>query len=220
MEELEERLSKSNESYEKERKRVYYYKNKNLNANVDQKAKINDLEEYIRYLENENSKLVEEINDFLNQKEIKTFCNGKYTDEVRMLYYELMSMNVSVHNCGNIIQSVLKRLSNLNIGRLPKKSAASIMMVESRMLALMQAGEAITSSESNVLHFDGTKLNFEELGSFQVVTDSGSYTFGIEDMMSGEAECYFDTFCDILREASVVLCYMYLPVSVLLCFSS
>ena len=92
-----------------------------MNANVDQKAKINDLEEYIRYLENENSKLVEEINDFLHQKEFKTFCNGNYTDEVQMLYYKLMSMNVSIHNCGKMIRSVLKRLSNLNIGRLPKK---------------------------------------------------------------------------------------------------
>ena len=87
-----------------------------------------------------------------------------------------MSMNVSVHNCGNIIQSVLKRLGNLNVGRLLKKSAASIMMVESHMLALMQAGEAIAESESNVQHLDGTKLNFEEIGSFQVVTDSGAYT--------------------------------------------
>ena len=167
--------------------------------------KINDLKEYIAYLENENSELVEEVNDFLNQKEIKTFCNGKYTDELRMIYYELMSMNVSVHNCGNVIRSVLKRLGNLNVGHLPKKSAASIMMVESCMLALMQAGEAIAESESNVLHLDGTKLNFEEIGSFQVVTDSGAYTFGIEDMMSGEAQWYFETFRDILKEASALL---------------
>ena len=78
-------------------------------------------------------------------------------------------------------------------------------MVESHMLALMQAGEAIAESEPNVLHLDGTKLNFEEIGSFQVVTDSGAYTFGIEDMMSGEAQCYFETFRDILKEASALL---------------
>ena len=205
VEELEENLSKANASYEKEHNRVYYYKNKDLNADENQQSKINDLKEYIAYIENENSKLVEEVNNFLNQKEIKTFCNGKYTDEVRMIYYELMSMNVSVHNCGNIIRSVLKRLGNLNVGCLPKKSAASIMMVENHMLALMQAGEAIAESESNVLHLDGTKLNFEEIGSFQVVTDSGAYTFGIEDMMSGEAQCYFETFRDILKEASALL---------------
>ena len=197
MEELEEHLSESNESYEKKRKCVYYYKNNSLNANVDQKAKINDLEEYIRCLENENSKLVEEINDFLDQKEFKTFCNGNYTDEVQMLYYKLMSMNVSVHNCGKMIRSVLKRLSNLNIGRLPKKECCKYYDGRERNVGLMQAGEAITSSESNVLHFDGTKLNFEEVGSFQVVTDSGSCTFGIEGMVSGEAECYFNTFHDI-----------------------
>ena len=100
---------------------VYYYKNKDRNADENQQSKINDLNKYIAYLENENSKLVEEVKDFLNQKETKTFCNGKHTDEVRIICYELLSMNVSVHNCGNIIRSVLKRLGNLNVGRLPKK---------------------------------------------------------------------------------------------------
>ena len=42
----------------------------------------------------------------------------------------------------------------------------------------------VVSSESNVLHFYGTKLNFEKLGSFQIVTGSVSYSFGIEDMMT------------------------------------
>ena len=101
--------------------RVYYYKNKDRNADENQQSKINDLNKYIAYLENENSKLVEEVKDFLNQKETKTFCNGKHIDEVRIIYYELLSINVSVHNCGNIIPSVLKRLGNLNVGCLPKK---------------------------------------------------------------------------------------------------
>ena len=96
-------------------------------------------------------------------------------------------MNVSIHNCEKVVQSVLERLADLKIDRLPKKSVASVMMVEGRMLALMQAGQAITESSNNVLHLDGTKLNFVENGSFQVVTESGAYgayTFGIEDMIS------------------------------------
>ena len=65
-----------------------------------------------------------------------------------MLYYELLSMNVSIDNCEKIVRSVLKRSGNLDVGCLPKKSAASVMMVEGRMLALMQAGEAISESEN------------------------------------------------------------------------
>ena len=60
---------------------------------------MNSLKDYIPYLENENSKLTEEIQDFLDQDEIKTFCNEKYVDEIRVLYYELLSMNVSIENC-------------------------------------------------------------------------------------------------------------------------
>lgn len=202
---LEERLTASNTLYDKERKRVFYYKNRNLNQDADQKEKIGDLKEYIKYLENENAKLAEEIEEFLNQDEIKTFCNGKYNDEVRILYYELMSMNVSIHNCEKVVRSVLGRLADLKIDRLPKKSVASVMMVEGRMLALMQAGQAITESRNNVLHLDGTKLNFGEIGSFQVVTESGAYTFGIEDMISGEGKTYLDTFRDILTEAAALL---------------
>ena len=114
-------------------------------------------------------------------------------------------MNISIDNCEKIVRSVLKRLGDLDVGRLPKKSAASVMMVEGRMFALMQAGEAISESEHNVLHLDGTKLKFEEIGSFQVVTDSGSYTFGIEDIISGEAKTYFDTFRELLTEAATML---------------
>ena len=93
-------------------------------------------------------------------------------------------MNFSVHNCEKVVRSVLRRLAGLEIVRLPKKSVASVIMVEWHMLALMQAGQAMAESKNNVLHLHGTKLNFEEIRSFQVVTEPGAYTFGIEDMIS------------------------------------
>ena len=41
---------------------------------------------------------------------------------------------------------------------------------------------------------DGAKYNFEEIGGFQVSTGSGSYTLDLENMPSGEAQTYLDTF--------------------------
>ena len=44
------------------------------------------------------------------------------------------------------------------------------------------------------------EYNFNEVGSYQVNTSSGAYTLGIEDMYSGEASSYYDTFKDLLME--------------------
>ena len=74
-----------------------------------------------------------------------------------------------------------------------------------RLLAQIQTTEAMLSEKRNVLHLDGTKLRFEELGSFQVVTESGSYSMSVEDMLSGEGECYYDTFRDVLTEMAALI---------------
>ena len=78
-------------------------------------------------------------------------------------------------------------------------------MIESRLLAQIQTTEAMLSGKCNVLHLDGTKLRFEELGSFQVVTESGSYSMSVEDMLSGKGECYYDTFRDVLTEMAALI---------------
>ena len=59
--------------------------------------------------------------------------------------------------------------------------------------------------DSNVLHLNRTKLNSEELGSFQMVTPNGSYTMSIEDMLTRQAECYLDIFRDLLKDMAAIL---------------
>ena len=75
----------------------------------------------------------------------------------------------------------------------------------SRLLAQIQTTKAMLSEQRNVVHLDRTKLRFEELGSFQVVTESGSYSMSVEDMLSGEGECYYDTFRDMLTEMAALI---------------
>ena len=76
------------------------------------------------------------------------------------------------------------------------------MMVEANIISKMQVREAMLSAENNILHTDGTRYNFKEVGSFQVNTSEGAFTLGIEDMFSGEASSYFETFKGILTELS------------------
>ena len=174
---------------------------KKLDGNpTDESDILKDMKEKVAYLEDKNCTLKDEIDELLNRDYVQTFQNGRYTKEVRQVYYELLSMNVGVRNCEKVVRTVLEKLGKRGIDRLPTKSVASMMMVESRLLAQIQTTEAMLSGDRNALHLDGTKLRFEELGSFQVVTESGSYSMSVEDMLSGEGECYYDTFRDVLTE--------------------
>ena len=203
--ELEEKLRGMTEKYENERKKVYYWKKKSEQNPTEESQTLRELKKKVAFLEDQNCRLEDQIDELLNEDYVKTFENGKYTKEVRQVYYELLSMNVSVRNCEKIIRTVLEKLGRRNIDRLPKKSVSSMMMVESRLLAQIQTTEAMLSGKRNVLHLDGTKLRFEELGSFQVVTESGSYSMSVEDMLSGEGECYYDTFRDVLTEMAALI---------------
>ena len=76
-----------------------------------------------------------------------------------------------------------------------KKVLQQQMLVEIEALSKMQVFEEIEKGDQNILPIDGTKYNFEETGGFQVSTGSGgSYTLGLENMRSGEAQTYLDTF--------------------------
>ena len=197
--ELNIKLQKSMQRFKQEQQKVYYLK-RVQQTQVDQNEKIIDLNESVESLENENEELREQLEELMEEQNIKFFHDGKYSKEIRLVYYDLLSLNVSVKNCEKVIKTVLERLANKNIDRLPRKSLGSMMMVEARLLSQMRVAEEMIQSDKNVLHLDGTKLKFEEKGSFQVVTESGSYSLAIEDMESGEANCYLDTFRNVLGE--------------------
>ncbi len=67
-------------------------------------------------------KELEALDAFLNDKEIKTFADGKYIDFVRQTIMELLAMSVSVNKVNNFITCVLKRMAGTNIERLSSKA--------------------------------------------------------------------------------------------------
>ena len=149
----------------------------------------------------------EELANFLEDKEVETFQDGRYKDEVREVYYKLLSKGVSATNVESIIQTVLKKFANKKIGRLPKKSVACNMMAECDQLAKMQVGKAILEGTNNTLHLDGTCKHFNEYCSFQVTTDGGSQglSMGFEDMPSGSADDYLSATKDLFTELAQLL---------------
>ena len=73
------------------------------------------------HLEIENDIIREELAKFLEDKEVKTFQDGRYKDEVREAYYKLLSKGVSATNVESIIRTVLKRLITKILADYPRR---------------------------------------------------------------------------------------------------
>ena len=124
-------------------------------------------------------KEIEYLQIMLNDDEIKTFENGKYTDNIRLTIMELLSMNVSFNKVNDVIRAVIKRLTNKSIDRLPSIGLRSHFLIEARQLADIQVGNALlqdcdlTSVLGNTLHGDGTTKYHRHYQNFQVTTAAG-----------------------------------------------
>ena len=123
---------------------------------------IEKLNDEVIELQNENADLRDQLQAFLDDDEIASFENGKYTDEVRQVYYSLIDKGLSIRNVESTIRTVLKNLAGKRIGRLPQKSLTAQMMIECQILSDQQVGKVILEGPNNTLHLDGTQKKFNE----------------------------------------------------------
>ncbi|XP_065647057.1 uncharacterized protein LOC136076955 [Hydra vulgaris] len=202
---LEKEIDMARKRSQSDRQEAWYLKKKIENAVPKTSDEMNDsiLKESLNYFENLTEELKERV-DIFEKNVVEVFEGGKYNDEIRSVYYNLLSKNVSVNNVESVIRTVLQKMVGISCGALPKKSLAAEFFSEMNLLSKAQVREAMLNSTNNVLHTDGTKYNFREVGSFQVTTLSGSYTFGIEDMFSGEAQSYFGELKNLLTDMSQI----------------
>ena len=112
----------------------------------------------------------------------------------------MLRRNVSVDKCGDLFKVILKKVAQIDVDKVPRKCLAAKIFVEIETLSKIHVLEEPLNGQKNVLHTDGTKYNFEEVGGFQISTGSGSFTLGIEPMPSGEADSYFETFKHMLED--------------------
>ncbi|KAL5022364.1 hypothetical protein ScPMuIL_001519 [Solemya velum] len=184
----------------KDQKMKSYYKTKSKIINDDTTG------QQCRELEKENLNLnaiIEDLTAQLDEKlkqKVKLFNDGKYDDNIRTVYIDLMRMGVSISNCNFVVESVLKNILAIDVDRLPKKSLASLLSIEASILAQAQAASIMLDNQHNTLHLDGTKKHFTEYSGFQVSTNDGSYSLGLQEMATGSAEKYLASTQDTLHE--------------------
>ena len=119
------------------------------------------MKELVSYYENEIEELKEKAKE--DEVVINVFAGRKYGENIRKVYWNLLSNNVSVNNLASVVRFVLKELANIQVERLPQKSLAAEMFAEMNIASSVQVHEAIMESDNKVLHADGTKYNFNEV---------------------------------------------------------
>ena len=144
-------------------------------------------------MEEENSDLRTTVEDIMSSnidEEIATFHKGKYTDNVRVCCYELLSLNVGVRNVVPVIKAVMRSLAHKSLDRLPSRALLCQMMVECLTLAHAQLGEELSNEERNyyTLQTDGTTKYGEHFVTYNVATVDGTYSLGLHHVFSGSAQ--------------------------------
>jgi hypothetical protein len=170
------------------------------------KEAAHEMIEHIEYLENENEQIKEQLEAFLASNEVAVFEGGKYTDEIRSTYMEIMSHGVASNKCNLIVQTVLQNLTNKTTERLPKHTLAAHIRAEAAVLAKIQCGVHMLQTENNTVHIDGTKKKFREFNTVDITTGDGkSLSLGYDEMSGGTTEDYIISSVDIMKEIADLL---------------
>ena len=196
-------------------KKLNYLKMKlkkdNNTKNVsDLRKEINELSNKVATLDNENKELNDLIS-LLEDSEIVTFQDGRFSNDIREVIMELLSLNVSMAKVNEVIKVVITKLAKKTIGRLPSVGSRTRIMGEALILAQRQVADAMLENNDNInvgncLHGDGTTKYHKHYQNFQITTKSGKLlSFGLSEIASGDAastlQCFVDTIddiCDVL----------------------
>ena len=162
---------------------VRYYKTKfnNLESKLHTCTNCGLLEAKVKDLKTENEELQEDNAELIDEcdRHIKLYRENKYTDDLRLCIMELLSYNVGILKIEPILKSVFKLL-NVTYDRLPKHSTINEILIESRTLSHLQLAEILNTTSNNTLHSDGTTKFNHKYQCYQVATEEGSLTLGLQ----------------------------------------
>lgn len=143
----------------------------------------NELDITINTLKQEKMGLLEknaELMDQIKESKKKNFyAEGKYMDDLRLCIMELLTYNVGILKIEPVLQSVFKLL-NIECDKFPQRTTLNEILIESRSLAQTQIAEVLTTSSNNTLHSDGTTKFGHKYQAYQVSTEEGSLTLGLQ----------------------------------------
>ena len=187
------------------RAKVWYWK-KRAKPNVELiNSSKRDLEAHIRFLENENVKLLDQINESSKIRKLSFFENGQYTHDIRMIYEDLLCMGLSTRNIEKSVRLILEKLAKVEVGRLPKVTFAKDMFLEARALSQIQLASVLTENtdENLTLHSDGTSKHGHSYTTLDVKKGDEVLVVGLREVGGADAQSQLDLFKEVLDEIEV-----------------
>lgn len=149
------------------------------------------LKEEVEQLQQENIDLCDTVDEIMmSNKDIITYQQGKYTDDIRACCYELLSLNVGVCSVKAVINSVLTNIMHKTVDCLPCCTTLCDMMVECLTVAQAQLGEKLSREDENyfTIQTDGTTKFGEHFETYDAI-----YHLGVHQVFSGSAQTTLDT---------------------------
>nr|XP_047144798.1 uncharacterized protein LOC124818272 [Hydra vulgaris] len=159
-------------------------------------------------LKEENLEL-QKLVSLLDDDEVITFEDGRYSDDIRETIMKLLSMNVSTNSVNEVIKVVLNKLAKKNISRLPSAAVKCRLMQEASILGQFQVAEAMlennlinkNSKIGNCLLGDGTQKYHKHYQNFQITTTSGkTLSFGLSEVVGKDAATVLQNFTNIVDD--------------------
>ncbi|XP_065656137.1 uncharacterized protein LOC136081830 [Hydra vulgaris] len=159
-------------------------------------------------LKEENLEL-QKLVSLLDDDEVITFEDGRYSDDIQETIMKLLLMNVSMNSVNEVIKVVLNKLAKKNISRLPSAAVKCRLMQEASILGQFQVAEAMlennlinkNSNIGNSLHGDDTQKYHKHYQNFQITTTSGkTLSFGLSEVVGKDAATVLQNFTNIVDD--------------------
>ena len=177
----------------------------------ENETRLIEMQNKIKELGKSNDEL-EKLQALMEDDLVTSFVDGRYTNTVREVIMELLSMNISMNKVNDVIKTVLKKLAGKDIERLPTKAVHSRLLVEAKFIADVQVGKAMlanvdpTSILGNTLHGDGTSKYHRHYQDFEVTTPAGqTYSIGLLELGKQDTEAIVDAFKFRIQEIASAL---------------
>ncbi|XP_047136822.1 centromere-associated protein E-like [Hydra vulgaris] len=172
-----------------------YINDNNMKGVISLEKEVVSLYSKTNILKEENLEL-QKLVSLLDDDEVITFEDGRYSDDIRETIMKLLSMNVSMNSVNEVIKVVLNKLAKKNISRLPSAAVKCRLMQEASILDQFQVAEAMLENNlinknpkiGNCLHGDGTQKYHKHYQNFQITTTSGkTLSFGLSEVVGKDA---------------------------------
>ena len=174
IENLNKELDDALRSKTKSQKLKWYYKNvldsqkhKDEIVSTSFDSQIMELKNQILVLEHQKTECEERLQEFFNSS-LNLKINGRYNDNVRAVYQDLVCMGVGINNVKPIVETVLKNIANFDVECLPSSTFARLMFLEARRIAQIQVAESLVYNYDNqchTLYSDGTSKFGQHYGT-------------------------------------------------------